>query len=144
MKYKLIYLFPLLIAFTAGCSKKAAVVNYQLPVPVGNFTGQFTRYHLTVATGKIDTLYANILLNLDASGSFAVTGDTTVHAGSFGKYSLGVNDDLSFTDKTLPVTGTPAKPHLNGNYMFTYNSGILLMQKDVGDSLSYQYNFTKN
>jgi hypothetical protein len=144
MKHKLLYLFPLLIACTAGCSKKPAVVDYQLTVPTGNFTGLFTRYHLTVATGKIDTLYANILLNLDASGNFAVTGDTSIHAGSFGKYSLGTGDDLLFTDKTLPATGTPVKPHLSGDYLFTYGSGILNLQKDVGDSLSYQYSFTKN
>jgi hypothetical protein len=128
----------------AACTKKTEVVNNQLTLPVGNFTGTFTRLHLTHATGKIDTLNANILLNLSASGSYAVTGDTTIHAGSFGTYGFGYADDLVFTDKTLPPTGTPAKPHLSGDYQYSYNSGLLEMIKNVGDSLSYQYNFTKN
>jgi hypothetical protein len=134
----------MLLVCLAGCAKKPATVNYQQTLPVGTFTGVFIRLHLTHATGKIDTVNANLLLALDASGNFAVTGDTSLHAASMGKYGFGVNDDLIFTDKTLPTTGTPTKSHLSGDYQFTYNSGLLEMLKLVGDSLSYQYQFTKN
>jgi hypothetical protein len=146
MKRNLTYsIVLLLVCLTVACSKKPDVVNYQLTVPVGAFTGKFARFHLTHATGKVDTIYANsLLLNLDVSGNFAVTGDTSIHAGSFGKYGLGVGDDLIFTDKTLPPTGTPAKLHLNGDYQYTYNSGILEMVRNVSDSLSYQYVFIHN
>jgi hypothetical protein len=147
MKRNLTYSIVLLlmICIAAACTKKTDVVNYQLTVPTGSFTGKFIRLHLTHATNKVDTINANsLLLNLDASGNFTVTGDTSVHAGSFGKYGLGVGSDLVFTDKTFPTTGTPAKQHLNGDYLYTYNSGILEMLRNVSDSLSYQYIFTKN
>ncbi|HEY4328042.1 MAG TPA: hypothetical protein VGN20_28920 [Mucilaginibacter sp.] len=146
MKRNLVYLLSLLTltAVVAGCAKKPATINYQQTLPVGNFTGKFVRLHLTHATGKIDTVNANLLLSLDASGNFVVTGDTSLHAGSMGKYGFGVTDDLIFTDKTLSATGTPTKSHLSGDYQFTYNSGLLEMLKLVSDSLSYQYQFTKN
>jgi hypothetical protein len=145
MKYKLLYLLPLLIACMTACKKTPVVKTPPLAVPVGNFTGQYTRLHLTVATGVIDTSYAQILLSIDSMGNYAVTGDTsTLQAGSYGKCTLGYADDLLFTDKTLPAKGTPVKDHLSGTYQYTYGFGILTLQKAVSDSLLYEYNFTKN
>jgi hypothetical protein len=145
MKRNLVYLLPLLITCFAGCSKDPKTVNYQITPPVGNFSGTFQRWHLSHATGKTDTVTANLYLHLDAAGTFTVTGDTaTVHAGSFGTYGLGVGDDLVFKDKTLPPTGTPAKVHLSGSYVNSYSSGNLVLQKTIGDSLFYQYNLNMN
>jgi hypothetical protein len=145
MKHKLLYLLPLLIACITACKKTTVVKTPPLSVPVGNFTGLYTRLHLTVKTGVVDTSYAQILLSIDSLGNYAVTGDTsTLQAGSYGKCTLGYADNLSFIDKTLPAKGTPVKDHLSGDYFYTYSFGILLMQKTVGDSLFYQYNFTKN
>jgi hypothetical protein len=144
MKLKFYYAIPLIVACLAGCSKDPVVATPQLSVPVGSFTGRFVRYHLTVATSKVDTVYANLLLSIDASGNYAVSGDTAkYHAGSLGTVALGANDDLVFTDKTLPPTGTPAKTHLSGTYNFTYNSGIFEMSR-LGDTISTQYQFIHN
>jgi hypothetical protein len=146
MKRNFIYLLPLLMIFFAGClSKPAAVVIPPVTVPVGSFTGVFKYYHITTKTGVTDSLTADITVTFDAQGNFTVGGDTTtVHAGSFGKCILGSADDLIFTDKTLPATGTPAKKHLDGDYLDSYNGTTLQMLKGVGDSLSYRYVFNKS
>ena len=143
MKRPLIYFVPLLMVCLAGClSKPAAVIP--TPHPKGSFSGKFWRFHFTKATSKIDTLIANITLVLDSAGNYSVGGDTTsVHAGSFGKWGLGVGDDLVFTDKTLPATGTPTKQHLDGDYLYSYDGSTLQLLKGIGDTLSYQYSFSK-
>jgi hypothetical protein len=100
-------------------------------------------YHYHVNTRTFDTLYATINLTLNAaSGTFAVTGDTSVnHAGSFGSYSFGYGSDIIFTDKT--ITSPSTKQHLNGDYTYNYNGNVLNMLKIVGDTLAYHYNLGK-
>ena len=143
MKRSSIYLLPLLLISLASCSKKTPVENIPLVTPTGTFGGYIQLVHTTVATGKNDTSTANLTLVLDNQGNYAVTGDTsTLHAGSLGKFSLGYNDDLLFTDKTNLNAGNK-KVHLNGDYRYQYNGSVLQMDKNVGDSLSSQYYFTK-
>lgn len=144
MKRTLIYLLPLLMAFATGClSKPDKVVIPPSRVPEGTFTGKFRRLHLTVKTHLIDTLNANLTITFDASGNYAVSGDTSIHAGCKGLCILGVGDDLVFTDKN-PSTTTQAKQHLNGDYLYTYDGSNLQLLRGVGDTLSYQYNFNKS
>jgi hypothetical protein len=143
MKRNLIYLLPLFILCMASCLSKPDKVA-PTPALSGTFSGQFQRVHTSVSKGENDTLIANISLTL-TNGVFSVAGDTsTVHAGSKGTYTLGVGDDYIFTDTTLPATGTPAKTHLSGDYKFQYNGTILGLDKNVGDTISYQYYLTKN
>jgi len=143
MKHSFTYIVLLVTICVAGCSKKTPVENIPLVTPTGTFGGFFRLVHTTVATGKNDTVKANLTLVLDAQGNFTVTGDTSsVHAGSFGKFSLGYSDDLSFTDKTN-LAAIPKKSHLNGDYKYKLEGAVLGLDKNVGDSLSYQYYFTK-
>jgi hypothetical protein len=145
MKRYFIYLLPLLMAcVAAGCSTDKVAKTTPIPTPTGTFGGFFQLVHTKVSTGANDSVRTNLTLVLDAQGNFTVTGDTsTLHAGSTGKFSLGVGDDLFFTDKTYPTAGVPAKVHLNGDYRYQYNGSVLGLDKNVGDSLSYQYYFTK-
>lgn len=144
MKRNFIYLLPLLLISLASCSKKTPVENIQLVTPTGTFGGYIRLVHTTVATGKNDTLTANLSLVLDGQGHFTVTGDTSkLHAGSFGTFSLGYSDDLTFADKTN-LNAVPKKIHLNGDYRYSYDGSVLGLDKNVGDSLSSQYYFTKS
>jgi len=143
MKRTLLYLTPLLVAYLAGCTKKTPVTNYQSPSFAGTYSAAFVRLHTNQTTGKSDTVTANLTLTMDAAGNFTVTGDTTQHAGSYGTYSLGYTDDLIFTDKTLPATGTPTKSHLSGDYLYTNATNALGLKKVVGDSILYTYYLTK-
>jgi hypothetical protein len=142
MKRNFTYLLPILLACFAGClSKPAPVVIPPVTVPTGSYTGVFKYYHINTKTGVVDSLIAHLNLKFDASGNYSVSGDTTKHAGSLGKCVLGPTDDLIFTDKTFPATGTPGKMHLDGDYLDSYNGTDLQLLKGVGDSISYRYNF---
>jgi hypothetical protein len=147
MKRTIFYLAPLLLILLiiVSCSKTPKAIDYQAPDLTGSYTGSFTRIHEALATGKLDTASVNIILTLGTGGTFNVVGDTaTVHAGSKGTYSLGYQDDLFFTDKTFPSTGNSVKTHLNGDYAYTYNSGLFTLGRTEGDSVIYQYKLTKN
>lgn len=124
----------------AGCTKTTPPVNVITPSFKGNYSGTFVRVHENLTTFKLDTLSATITVKLDSLGAYTVGGDTTtVHAGSFGTYALGYNDDIVFVDKTLPKTGTPVKSHLSGDYLYSYDGTTLQLQKVIGDSIKYSY-----
>jgi hypothetical protein len=142
-KFHLLYLLPLLMA--AGCGKEKVVATPQIELPAGIFNGPFAKIHRNLTSGKSDTVVATIKLTTDASGNFAVTGDTSaVHAGSKGKFTLGYGQDLVFTDKTFSSTGTSTKAHLNGDYIFSFDGSSFQLVRGVGDTISYQYVLTKS
>jgi hypothetical protein len=142
MKLKLLYALPLL-TLLAGCmgsnNKNAAPV----PVPSGNFKGQFRAIHQNSKTGYHDTLKAILNLSLSTTTGFKVTGDTaTVHAGSFGDYAMN-SALVQFVDNTLPTTGKPAKIHLSGYYQYYYDGTVFQMLAAPSDTLVYQYDLKK-
>jgi hypothetical protein len=142
-KLNLLYLLPLLIAM--GCGKEKIASTPQIQLPAGIFNGPFAKIHRNLTSGKSDTVVATIKLTTDASGNFAVTGDTsTVHAGSKGKFSLGYGQDLVFDDKTFSATSTSTKTHLNGDYIYSYDGSSFQMVRGVGDTISYQYILTQS
>jgi hypothetical protein len=145
MKRILLYLLSLMLAFISGCGPKS-----EAPIPVGGpegtFAGQFQLLHLHSKTGVIDTLTANIILQMEQSTGFKVTGDTsTVHAGSYGSFIVSVPySNVDFIDKTYPTTGTPAKIHLNGVYSYNYDgTNLQLVAYSAFDTLSYYYNLKR-
>ena len=140
MKKLLFYLLPLLVLLNTGCLKTTndttSVSNY----PSGNFTGQFQRVHRNSTTLKYDTLTANLLLSLNPTKGFAITGDTsTVHAGSYGAYAFSTTN-AAFADYTFPKSGTLAKVHLEGTYLYSWD-GTNLQFLQSNDTLTYYYNF---
>lgn len=144
---KRVFIYPLLIGlvYLTGCSKSTPVQTIPIPTPTGTFGGRFQLVHTTVKTGVNDTVGCNLTLVLSSNGDFTITGDTsTYHAGSKGKYILGIGNDLVFTDSTAPGPANSKKSHLNGDLRYQYNGSILGLDKNVGDSLSYQYYFTKS
>jgi hypothetical protein len=83
---------------------------------------------------------------METATGFKVTGDTTtIHAGSYGNYVVTTGtSQIQFEDKTWPLTGTPAKIHLDGIYSYTYDGATLQMAAyDPADTLEYYYKFTK-
>ena len=142
MKQKLHYFLPLLLAAGMGCVKS----NYVTPLspPSGTFTGTFSYQHRSNDKSPIDSLKANVTLALQGSNSsYIVTGDTsTVHAGSFGTYSLN-SSYIQFVDKTYPATGNPAKKHLNGVYLYAYDGTTLNLLTTFADTVVMQYQLTK-
>jgi hypothetical protein len=142
-KLHLLCLLPLLMA--VGCGKEKVQATPQIQLPAGIFNGPFAKIHRNLTSGKSDTLVATIKLTTDATGNFAVTGDTsTVHAGSKGKFVLGYGQDLVFDDKTFSATSTSTKAHLNGDYIFSYDGGTFELVQGIGDTISYQYILTKS
>ncbi len=142
MKRRLSYLLPLLllIVLAVGCAKSPDSTD-TIVLPVGTFTGQFTRIHLNPYTRKLDTIYANLTLTMAAATGYAITGDTTKHAGSHGSYVVdGVN--IAFSDQTLPTSTTstapPTKIHLNGVYSYVYTTTSMQITFS-NDTLIYTY-----
>jgi len=146
MKIKFNYLLPVLLVtvlVASGClSNKKAEPG---PVPAGIFKGKFARLHVKPGTTTIDTLKADIILTLNAGGTFTVTGDTAaVHAGSKGKSTFNTTDYVvAFADDTYPATGKPAKVHLHGaDYVYFYQGNILQMVANR-DSISLRYDLKR-
>jgi len=142
MKRKLNYLFPILLLLgTAGCVKTSNDPS-TIDIPVGNFTGQFTRIHLNPNTNKLDTIKANITLNMGTATGYVVGGDTTNHAASYGSYVVD-GQNIAFSDHTLPSTTTittpPVKIHLNGIYQYQYAPPVLQIGVQ-NDTISFFYN----
>jgi len=146
MKNKIIYLLPLLLVLIAGCTKK-----YNDPdkwandsgYPLGMFTGTFIRIHKNPVTLKYDTITAALKLVLSTNTGFAVSGDTTIHAGSYGSFKEDITN-IWFIDVTSPVNYTPKKTHLSGTYTYTYNRSYLMIENAVkSDTLSCVYHLTK-
>ncbi|HEY5328207.1 MAG TPA: hypothetical protein VIJ27_14485 [Mucilaginibacter sp.] len=144
MKPKLLYLSLLLLAFAGSCLKtKHAPAASSLQ---GSFTGQFMFLHTPNNSTTVDTLKANIQLDMLANSSYQVTGDTsTLHAGSHGAFLIGTNNAIQFFDQTYPVSGTPTKIHLSGQYQYSYD-GIVLRLNGFGplDTVAYEYVLRKN
>lgn len=94
----------------------------------------------------VDTLKANIILSMQPTVGFKVTGDTsTVHAGSYGvcivNSSYGVID---FIDNTYPATSTPTKTHLNGVYQYAFDGTTFqLAAHGALDTTAFLYNLKR-
>jgi len=144
MKHRLLYLFPILLVLLSSCfNNKTAAPASTTTVPSGTFTGQFRLLRFSKKTGAYDTLSANIMLTMETSTGYKVTGDTsTIQAGSYGDYGIStLNSNIVFQDKTYP---TPTKTHLNGQYQYQYDGTTLQMVANSAlDTLSLQYNLTK-
>jgi hypothetical protein len=144
MKKSLLFLSFALLAF--GCQPKTVDPTPSI-APEGTFTGQFRLYHLNQKTGIVDTPVKvnDLVLNMESATGFKVTGDTTLHAGSYGGFVITESlNQVQFNDKTFPTSGTPAKVHLAGLYGYTYD-GINLTLETQGalDTLEYYYKMTK-
>ena len=143
MKSNLLYPLLVIVVFASGCfgNKNSAPAP---AIPSGNFTGQFRRVHTSPRNGAMDTLKANLMLSLNVTTGFAVTGDTaTVHAGSHGSYAIG-SSYIEFSDVTFPPTGTPTKIHLSGVYQYYYDGTVFQMvANSYLDTISYQYDMKK-
>ncbi|MDB4905143.1 MAG: hypothetical protein JWQ63_4424 [Mucilaginibacter sp.] len=144
MKLKLLYLLLLLLAFMSGCGPKSAA-----PVPnntpEGTFTGKFKYIHKHAQTGAVDSVTTSIQLQIEQNTGFKVTGDTSVHAGSYGSYLVNSSyTAIDFMDKTFPTTGTPAKYHLNGVYSYSYDgTNLSIAAFGAFDTLSYVYSMKR-
>ena len=142
MKIKLNYFIPFLAVLITGCTK----LNDQqstVPLPTGTFSGQFLRVHVNTSTLKYDTVKANLQLSLSATTGFKVTGDTTLHAGSYGSYAVNTYL-IQFNDQTINTPSLSTKYHLNGVYNYEYNGTQLDIFATYADTLSYQYILTKS
>lgn len=143
MKFKLLYLFLLIIVLASGCLSNKSSAPVPANIPQGTFTGQFRRIHTNLKTGLRDTALANLQLVLNTTNGFKVTGDTsTLHAGSYGQCVLN-QSYIQFYDVTYPATGTPAKAHLNGVYQYYYDGTVFQMLNNPADTLSLQYDMKK-
>ena len=148
MKHNLLFLLPFLFFLASGCSEDS--INGGLPnnAPEGTFTGQFTLIHVHAKTGITDTLTAALVLNIEMTTGFKITGDTsTLHAGSYGSYEVSSNGgsgQIEFLDKTYPTSGTPVKIHLDGIYDYIYDgTNLQLAAYSPLDTVEYFYKFTK-
>jgi hypothetical protein len=141
MKHKLLYLLLILMVLGTSCLKKATVVP--VAEPSGVFSGQFRLLERKSGASAIDTLEkATISISLNGgTKAYTVTGDTSVHAGSFGTYTIS-SPYILFTDKTYPTTGTPTKTHLNGTYQYYYD-GTTFQMLAGNDTLNLQYDLKK-
>ena len=135
MKYRLLCFILLLGVVVTGCIKSTK--NSPAPVfPYGTFSGQFSRYHKSSSTGKLDSAKANLTLRLNTY-TFAVTGDTTtLHAGSHGTFG-GNTTYILFNDSTYSPKSV--KQHLNGQYVYSYDGTNLVIAASSGDTLSVDY-----
>lgn len=137
-----IYLLLVLVAAAAGCTK---IHDNQpaVPLPVGEFTGKFLHIHKNITTSKLDTITVNLNLSLSATTGFAITGDTTLHAGSHGAYGVN-NYYIQFIDETYSPSKPFTKYHLQGVYNYLYDGTKLNINVSYADTLSLQYMFKKN
>jgi hypothetical protein len=139
MKRNLLYLLPLLLSLGVACSPKTDITPIQ--APYGTFTGKFAALiRKTSPTVGYDTIRDSITLKMSSPGIFAVTGDTTtIHAGSKGSFAYNYNY-IQFNDSTKVTTGTGAKFHLKGVYVYGYNGAALTMVRNSNtDTLVVQY-----
>jgi hypothetical protein len=139
MKHKLLYLFLLSVIIATGCVKS---VNPPAPiVPSGTFTGVFKRYHRHIDTAKYDSLIVNLTVKFKTpSFTFAVTGDTTLHAGSHGAFDLS-SQYMLFGDSTVSTNST--KYHLSGAYLYSFDGTNLAFYATSGDTLLNGYALKK-
>lgn len=143
MKHKLLLLLAVLALFASGCIKSIPDTPPP-PLPTGTFTGTFKILHRHTDKVPYDSLSTNLTLTLNsAANTFAVTGDTsTVHAGSFGTFSV-YSTFIAFADKTYPVSGVSQKMHLQGTYLYNFDGINLAIQATSSDTLAVGYFFKK-
>jgi hypothetical protein len=142
MKRLIILFLPFIIMFGAGCIKhnEDAV---PFVAPTGNFAGQFMKIHYDLKTRKYDTVKANLVLAMDIKTGYKVTGDTaTVHAGSFGDFSMD-NLYVQFADRTYSSTVSSSKIHLSGTYQYAYDGTNFRIEAVVGDTVDLFYDLKK-
>ncbi len=143
MKNILIYLLPLFLLFSASCLKTQNAASNPSQYPSGSYTGTFYRIHRSLLTNATDTLKANLILTLNPTTGFTITGDTTtVHAGSTGAYAFTATY-AQFADITYPKMGVLKKVHLEGTYLYSYDGTNLALEQQ-NDTLTYLYNFKSN
>jgi len=136
MKRKLPYLFIIPLLAIAACEPKNNTTV--VPLPAGNFSGQFIIIHLNSKTGLRDTAIANINLSLSTATGYKVTGDTTkIQAGSYGDYAEN-SQYITFADKTVAATPTNNKYHLNGTYQYVYDGSNFEFALG-SDTIGYTY-----
>ena len=142
MKFNLACLLFGLLLLNAGCHKQVVNPDYSPYYPLGTFSGKFTYIHKK-HNKYTDTLKASLQLVLSTVTGFAITGDTTIHAASYGSFSENATS-MIFSDVTYPVNNTPYdKVHLSGGYTYTFDSVNLKISYTQGDSLSYIYDLVK-
>jgi len=145
MKFRLVYFTSLVAALISGCLKSSP--SPAVPLPTGSFSGGFMAIHNPASSlygtiAKADTLKAALQLSLSQSTGFQVSGDTSIHAGSYGDY--GVNAyNIEFVDETYSPAQAFTKYHLDGVYNYTYNGSTLNIYINYADTLSLQYVFKK-
>jgi len=146
MKFRLIYFLLVVASVGIGCTKLTQTTPPPPVVPSGTFSGTFRYLHRHTNQVPFDTLKANITIKLLTNVNpftYTVTGDTaTVHAGSFGSFSL-TSPYMVFTDNTFPTSGTPTKQHLNGAYLYYYDGTVFQMLAYNADTLGVQYDLKK-
>ena len=143
MKYKLLFLSAiLLLIIESGCLKHTDPVTPL--IPSGTFSGKFTMLHRKTDNVPYDTVKANLVITLQTPAyTYAVTGDTSKHAGSYGTFGINSNY-IKFTDKTYPATGIPAKMHLAGVYGYIYDGSVFQIYAASSDTLGVLYDLKKN
>lgn len=130
-----------LVTIGYGCSKTSYDTTPQL-VPMGSFSGNFTKIHLNSKTQIIDTSKAIITLAISNTGLFKITGDTLkIHAGSHGMATL-YSGYIQFIDSTATVINPP-KIHLNGIYQYYYDGSIFQLGAS-NDTLKVLYDLKKS
>ncbi|WP_143014048.1 hypothetical protein [Mucilaginibacter pineti] len=142
MKRNLFYLLPLLLTLGVACSPKSDPVV--IPNPTGAFTGTFKLITKKTTGTGYDTAKSNIVLTTTSSAHYAVTGDTTKHAGSKGLYIYDGNF-IQFRDSTYKV-GVQTKTHLAGVYQYLYdgvNFKMIAGNKNVSPDTIYRYDLLK-
>jgi hypothetical protein len=147
MKKNILYLFLITGVCLSGCFGKKNDVMPNTPVPLsGTYSGKFKLYHVNTSNTITHIDSTNLNLSMEAATGFKVTGDTTtLHAGSYGSYEVNSTTfQIFFSDKTFPLTGTPAKIHLSGAYAYEYDGTTLaLLAYGPQDTLQYYYQFTR-
>ncbi|MBS7564616.1 hypothetical protein KHS38_09375 [Mucilaginibacter sp. Bleaf8] len=142
---RLLYALPIVLGLAAGCSK-----TEDIPPPVqpqGAFSGTFLKLrNPRVVNSKQVWDTTKINLNLTLTGNnFAVTGDTTKHAGSKGPFAYD-GAYMQFQDATVPantkdITKLP-KIHLAGIFRYQYD-GTRLQVLAQTDTLVHFYDLKK-
>jgi hypothetical protein len=146
MKRNIFYLLVITGVCLSGCAGKTEVLP-NTPAPVsGTYSGQFKLYHVSPANNILRVDSTNLSLVMETATGYKVTGDTTtLHAGSYGPYVVNAAaSQILFADKTFPPSGTPAKVHLSGAYVYQYDGSTLeLLTYGPQDTLQYFYKFTR-
>jgi len=142
MKRAFILFLPFVVMLAAGCLKSADNSTTTFNAPAGTFTGVFTKLRYNNAKQKYDTTKANLTLTLTLATGYTVTGDTTLHAGSKGSYSVDPNNIL-FGDATLNSAASAGKTHLSGLYQYGYDGTNFNIQATYSDTLGFFYQLKK-